>query len=162
MPKITDCLKAEREAAANVIRLVRNNNFLRAYNRSAWLFQRVVTEYRVKRQFIKSVGEEVFFIGFPEGCLHQHASGHELTTTELGFDIIVEAGHLPIIDDYEQWKEQIPLSNASQADFDAAPLIGAEAEREVMRRLRTFPLVRKTPMECQQLVSELQELLEKV
>lgn len=54
MPKITDCLKAEREAAGNVIRLVRNNNFLRAYNRSA--------------------------------------------------------GHLPIIDDYEQWKEQIPLS----------------------------------------------------
>jgi len=27
MPKITDCLKAEREAAGNVIRLVRNNNF---------------------------------------------------------------------------------------------------------------------------------------
>ena len=51
MPKITDCLKAEREAADNVIRLARNNNFLRAYNRSAWLFQRVVTEYRVKRQF---------------------------------------------------------------------------------------------------------------
>ncbi len=47
MPKITDCLKAEREAAGNVIRLVRNNNFLRAYNRSAWLFQRVVTEYPV-------------------------------------------------------------------------------------------------------------------
>ena len=68
MPKITDCLKAEREAAGNVIRLVRNNNFLRAYNRSAWLFQRVVTEYRVKRQFIKSVGEEVFFIGFPKAA----------------------------------------------------------------------------------------------
>lgn len=161
MPKITDCLKAEKESADNVIRLVRNNNFLRAYNRSAWLFQRVITEYRVKRQFIKSAGEEVFFIGFPEGCLHQHASGHELSTTDLGFDIVVAADCMPLEDDYEQWKEHIPLSNASQADFDATPPVGAEAEREVMRRLRTFPLVRKTPMECQQLVSELQELLEK-
>ena len=58
MPKITDCLKAEREAAGNVIRLVRNNNFLRAYNRSAWLFRRVVTEYRVKRQFISPVSAQ--------------------------------------------------------------------------------------------------------
>lgn len=161
MPKISDCLKAERESPDHVIRLVRNNNFLRAYNRSAWLFQRCITEYRVKRQFIKSVGEEVFFIGFPEGCLHQHASGHELATTDLGFDIQIAAENLPAEDDYEQWKEQIPLSNGSQADFDALPLAGAEAEREVLRRLRTFPLVRKTPMECQQLVSELQELLEK-
>ena len=38
MPKISDCLKAERESPDHVIRLVRNNNFLRAYNRSAWLF----------------------------------------------------------------------------------------------------------------------------
>lgn len=42
MPKISDSLKAERESPDHVIRLVRNNNFLRAYNRSAWLFQRCI------------------------------------------------------------------------------------------------------------------------
>lgn len=64
MARISECVAAEKEAAIGVIRLVKGNMFLRAYNKSAWKFHTLICDYKVKREFVKSVGEEVFSIGF--------------------------------------------------------------------------------------------------
>lgn len=160
MPKISLCVKSTEEAPADVIRLVRvGGGFLRAYNRSAWKFHRFICDYKVKRMYVKSVGEEVVSLGFPEGSLHSLAEGRQLGATELGYDLSLRPEETLDAEDYGKWVAALPLTNNSATDADSLPLSCAEAEREVIRRLVRFPLERKTPLECQQFVSEMREIL---
>ncbi len=87
MARIIDILKAEKEAPPRVIRLARvQNGFVRAYNRSAWKFYTFINEYKLKRQFVKSVNEETVSLGFREVNIHAVASGRRFETTEIGYD----------------------------------------------------------------------------
>ncbi|MCF0183566.1 MAG: hypothetical protein HUK01_04440 [Bacteroidaceae bacterium] len=160
MPRIVDCIKSESETPANVIRLVKvSGGFLRAYNRSAWKFHTFINDYKVKRMFVKSANEEVVSLGFPETSLHALTDGRQMTTTDLGFDLMLKPGETLRADDYEAWVAAIPVTNNSRSDYEACPLSGPEAEREVLRRLMQFPVERRSPLDCQAFLSELREML---
>lgn len=162
MARISECVKADKETPANVIRLVKvSGGFLRAYNKSAWKFHTFIVDYKLKRQFVKNINEEVVSLGFPEGSLHNVAAERRFLATELGYDLELREDE-KIGDDsaYEQWVAAIPMSNMSKSDVDALPLVGLEAEKEVVRLIRLFPVERKTPIDCQTFLVQLRELLD--
>lgn len=159
MPTIVECVKFEREAPSGVIRLVQAGKFYRAFDHSAWLFQSCITEYKVVRKYVKSLKEDTFMVGFPAERLHDTIGEHRTEKTSLGFDLVLAADELPEEEGYAIWRDMVKGSPASQADYAALPLAGVEAEREVLRRLREFPMESKTMVNCMDFLSELRQLL---
>lgn len=48
---------------------------------------------------------------------------------------------------------------SSKGDFHSLPLSGAEAEREVINRLREFPIESKSMVDCTVFLAELRRML---
>ncbi len=159
MPTYIDIIKFEENAPANTIRLVKSGEFYRAYNRSAWLFQCCITEYRVMRKYLKALKCDIYYIGFPEKSLFNNIGERKSTKTEYGFDIELVGLEIPEEDAYETWKMTVATEQSSKGDYYSLPLVGVEAEREVIRRIRDFPLENKTMIECTVFISELRKLL---
>lgn len=78
MPTIKDKLKAE-ERNERTIRLWPEGTFLKAYERSAYLFVKQVRNYEPRRRYVQAVGQDVVSIGFPQSVLGSlgvdHAAG---------------------------------------------------------------------------------------
>ena len=159
MPTYIEVIKFENEAPANTIRLIKSGEFYRAYNHSAWLFQCCIAEHKVMRKFLKALNSDIYYVGFPEKSLFNNIGERKSTKTEYGFDIELSEDEVPNEDAYEDWKMTIETAQSSKGDFNSLPLAGADAEREVIRRLRDFPLESKTMIECAVFVSELRKLL---
>lgn len=162
MPTYIDVIKFEEEAPANTIRLVKSGEFYRAYNHSAWLFQCCITEHKVMRKYIKSLKTDIYYIGFPEKSLFNNIGERKSTKTEYGFDIELMEFEIPNEEAYETWKMSIETEQSSKGDFHSLPITGAEAEREVIKRIKDFPLENKTMIECTVFLSELRKMLSNV
>lgn len=159
MPKYSDIIKFQDEAPNNVIRLVKSGEFYRAYDHSAWLFQCCIAEHKVIRKYVKSISREIYYIGFPEKSLFGNIGEHKSEKTDYGFDIVLANDELPDEKDYETWKNNVVTEQASKGDYHSLPLAGAEAEREVVRRLRDFTIENKTMVECVVFLAELRGML---
>ena len=159
MPTYIDIVRFESESPAGTIRLVRSGEFYRAYNRSAWLFYSCVAEHKVMRKYIKALKDDVYYIGFPEKSLFNNIGERCSIKTDYGFDIELRADEIPQEDGYERWKSTIDTNHASKGDFHSLPLAGADAEREVIRRLKDFNIESKTMVECTVFLAELRGLL---
>lgn len=159
MPTIADSIKFEKEAPKNVIRLIRDGGFYRAYNHSAWLFQCCIAEYKVTHKYVKSLKEDAYYIGFPENSLYDKIGERQLEKTKFGFDIQLLEDEIPAEDGFETWKTTIKAEYASKSDFNALPLAGADAERAVIKLLREFPLESKSMVECVAFLAELRKML---
>lgn len=114
------------------------------------------------RKFMKALNEDIFYVGFPEKSLFNNIGERKSTKTEYGFDIELSEDETPDEEAYEAWKMTIETAHSSKGDFNSLPLSGADAEREVIKRLRDFPLESKTMIECAVFLSELRKLLNNV
>ena len=162
MPTYIDVIKFEEQAPANTIRLVKSGEFYRAYNHSAWLFQCFISEHKVIRKYMKTLKTDIYYIGFPAKSLFNNIGERKSSKTEYGFDIELAVDEIPNEEAYESWKMTVETEQSSKGDFHSLPLAGADAEREVVKRLRDFPLENKTMIECAVFVSELRKLLNNV
>lgn len=160
MPTVLSSIQFQDEAPKNVIRLIKSGEFYRAYNRSAWLFNVFINEYKVTRKFLKQMNRQIYYIGFPEKSLFSTIGDYNSTKTELGFDIELQTEMLPSDEDYEAWTQLVQTEPASRSDYNALPLTGAPAEREVLRRLRECPLESMTMVECVRFLAELRNMLQ--
>ena len=79
--------------------------------------------------------------------------------TPLGLDIELNEEELPDADGYESWKVAVAADVSSKGDFNSLPPAGADAEREVVRRLRDYPLERMTLIDNTIFLVELRKLL---
>lgn len=159
MAAYVDIVKFESEAPADTIRLVRSGEFYRAYNHSAWLFQTCITKHKVMRKYVKALKSDIYYIGFPEKSLSNNIGERHSERTEYGFDIYLRNDEVPDEAGYELWKMTVRTEMSSKADFNSLPLAGADAEKEVIRRVREYPLESKSMVECAVFLSELRKLL---
>lgn len=159
MPTIQEMVKFESAVPPGIIRLVKCGEFYRAYNHSAWLFQCCITEHKVMRKYVKALGTDVYYIGFPEKSLFGNIGDRKSEKTEFGFDIILSEKEIPKEEAFETWRESIQAEQSSKADFHSLTLTGAEAEREVIRRIKDFPFETKTMLDCAVFIAELRKLL---
>lgn len=159
MPTYAEAIKFEESAPQNIIRLVKSGEFYRAYNRSAWLFHRCIAEYKVMRKYLKNLGFDIFYIGFPEKSLFSNIGERKSEKTDLGFDIELLAEEIPKNEEYEIWKNSIETQQSSKGVYFSLPLSGIEAEREVIKRIREFPLESSSMIECVVFLSDMRKLL---
>lgn len=159
MPTYVDVIKFENECPRNTIRLVKSGEFYRAYNHSAWLFFRCIAEHKVMRKYIKALGCDIYYVGFPEKSLSNNIGERLSFKTDLGIDIELSGAEIPDEDGYQQWLATINTEPSSKGDFNSLPLIGADAEREVIKLLKEFPIENKTMLECMIFLSKLRKLL---
>lgn len=159
MASIENSLKYESEVEPGKIRLVTSGEFVRAYNRSAWLFYCCISKYKVIRKFSKPQQKDVYFLGFPVSKLLELANGRVCTKTDFGYDVTLKPEELPAEEGYEAWTKEVPVEAASRAEAAAVPLTGRELEGAVCRKIREFPLETKTPVETLVFLSEMRRLL---
>lgn len=159
MSTFAEAIKREGEKPANAIRLMVEGKFLRAYNQSAWLFQSCITEHKVVRKYIKSLSQNVYFIGFPVEKFFDTCGARKADKTAFGFDVVLAPEEMPAPEGYDTWLQTVDAAAASKAEQLALPMAGADAQREVLRRLQEYPLERKTPMENTFFLAELRHLL---
>lgn len=159
MASIENSLKYESEVEPGKIRLVTSGEFVRAYNRSAWLFYCCISKYKVIRKYSKQQKKDVYFLGFPVSKLLELANGRVCTKTDFGYDVALKPEELPADEGYEAWTKEVPVEAASRAEAAATPLTGRELEGAVCRKIREFPLETKTPVETLVFLSEMRRLL---
>lgn len=159
MPTISEVIKFEKSTPERIIRLIKSGDFLRAYNHSAWLFSQFVTQYKVTRKFVKQINEDIYFIGFPAGKMHETLGDRKTESTELGYDVLLHETEQPDETKYTEWLSSIVTEPASAADHNSLPLTGVEAEREVLRRLREFRMEKATMVDCVVFLAQLREML---
>uniref|UniRef100_UPI004055A990 hypothetical protein n=1 Tax=Alistipes sp. TaxID=1872444 RepID=UPI004055A990 len=111
------------------------------------------------RKYVKTLKRDLFYIGFPEKSLFNNIGERKSTKTDYGFDIELALDELPDEAGFETWKLSVETEHSSKGDFFSLPLAGPDAEREVVRRLREFPLESRTMVECTVFLAELRKLL---
>lgn len=111
------------------------------------------------RKYLKALQRDIYYLGFPEKSLFNNIGEHHSSKTEYGFDIELDPAEVPDESGFEAWKASVETAPASKGDFNSLPLTGAEAEKEVLKRLREFPLENKTMIECAVFLAELRKML---
>lgn len=83
MPTLLDIVSREKEEG-QAIHLYSEGLFYKAYDRSAWLCCMLFQEFKVSCRFVKTVGDHVLSIGFPQSSLGKWTSGREVSTSVGG------------------------------------------------------------------------------
>lgn len=159
MASIQEMVRFENTSPAGTIRLVKCGEFYRAYNHSAWLFHTCITEYKVIRKYVKALSEDVYYIGFPEKSLFGNIGSRKSEKTDYGFDIILEVNEIPDDSGYFEWKDTIKTEQSSKSEFFSLPRSINDLEREVIKKLKEFPVESKSMIECAVFLSELRKLI---
>ncbi len=100
------------------IHLIRDRKFFQAYERSAFRFVKFLREYKVHHKFVKKIGADVVYLGFPDSVLENlraeaQDAGYEWKI--ISDDQHIEISGLPKLESYDAWKTGIVQSvgNAS-------------------------------------------------
>ena len=159
MASFEQVIKFESEKPKGVVRLVEANGFYRAYNHSAYLFHQAIAKHKVTRKFVKNIGSEVVYVGFPVDRLLERIGSRSHKKTEFGYDVELAAEELPSDEGYEEWRETVPTEAASRGDVAALAISGDELCRAVCERIRLFPMETKTLIEIAAFVAEIKKAL---
>ncbi len=148
--KIKEILQIEQKNT-NFIFLHKEGLFWRAYERSAYFFTLYIKEYQIIKKFYKNVNSEVVYLGFHSNSLEQILqSVNKKNVQKSEKQIIVDNFQLDI-NKFIFWKSEIKLWQSSNT------LPKLSARTEIITKIRNYPIVSKTPIECQQFIIELQK-----
>ena len=162
MPTITDKLRLEEKTSRNIT-LWPEGAFMKAYERSAYLFVTQVRPYEVRRRYVHAVKCDVVSTAFPRSVLNKLS-----LTSEPGYDGCVRMLTDAALDEqcFLNWRDALPVG-------DAAPVVVAKTvgkvsvtDRcrddgmvEVCRRIKDANLAAMTPMACMLFLSDLQKMI---
>ncbi|MDR0982704.1 MAG: hypothetical protein LBM07_05630 [Culturomica sp.] len=167
---LRDKIDSEKPSSLN---LYKEGMFWKAYNYSAYNFSRLVKVYVVKKKYVKEMKSEVVSVGFPDKMLKefvfrmQELCGNlDVSETEVGG---VLADELPA--DYEQgyldWFSACKCAEVVRQDtihlptpLPSPPL--GDGAKEILKSLRDFPILQKSPLDVQMFLIDLQERLKKL
>jgi hypothetical protein len=163
--KLANVISEEAKNTGSII-MHREGLFWRAYERSAFMFTLHLKQYSATKKFFKTVSSEIAFIGFPNQTLNQiigKAEGKEVKQSESricigGFEFDNEA--------FLIWKNGIDLTEKpkvekiDRASDDTNVIEKTHSEQSmIIDRIKNFPVISKTPLECQQFIIEIQHQL---
>ncbi len=114
-------------AQSNLITLVKEGLFWRAYEQSAYLFTRLFwPELKVNGGYVKSAGKEVYYVGFPDASLQKVLD----KIPEVGESFLMEQtaskvtiANVPSVEGFEEWKQGLALLR-EQANDQMQPYYG--------------------------------------
>lgn len=149
--KIKEILKIERENTESIF-LHKEGLFWRAYEHSAYLFTLYIKEYKITKKFYKNVNAEVVYLGFPANALQsllQFSKEKDINKEETQ---IIIGKYEFTNNDFLKWKAGTQLWQSSET-------LPKFEQSDIIEKIKNFPVVGKTPIECQQFLIELQSEL---
>lgn len=162
--------KIARESETR-ISLYREGLFWKLYNISAFNFSRLVKPYYVKKKYIKEIKETVVSIGFPDAILQGNLEHLKLHCSDINIqDNIIEVELKNPVEGYQEWFNNIEIisadisKNVKKESSEEKKIVKTENEYtsiadQILKELRNFPIIQKTPLEVQMFVLELQKKL---
>lgn len=155
------------------IYLIPEGTFYRAYEWSAWLCHRYVSQFKATHRLLKNSEDSVVFVGFPMTSLERHTpEGATVTEQEdktmaiiLPETLFGEITTEQLQTDYANWKKSVPLvrskdSGTKSQDKNVKTDISVD---EIVKRILAYPIEQHSPMEAMAFLSEIkQQLSERV
>lgn len=173
--QITEILQRTSEMQEkNVILLLHEGVFWRAYEHGALALCEYVHPFKVTTRYYKGIGQWVSYVGFPDASLRKWTEGRTLCgeTGNQSLCIALSAAESQHINAcFEEWKSQ----QVTKAKAESPNTVCGECQEHhvntsiesrvgnvnaVIMRLRTFPLESSTPLGCMNFVAELKALLQ--
>lgn len=165
------------------IHLYREGLFLKAYNRSAFLFQKYARSFKPVKKYYKSVGADVVMLGFPSANLSAVFPDGDFESADAMHVCVACPGEINLRE-YEAWLgtvEALPEKPKKETHraapqpvgipagmhvslFDRVehlPTPGREVIDRVAQELEAFSIENSTPMECMMFLSRLKTELKK-
>ena len=137
------------------IYLVPEGTFYRAYEWSAWLCHRYVSQFKPTHRLLKNAEDSVVFVGFPMTSL-----AVVLPETLFGETTIEQ---LQI--DFSNWKKSVPLVRSKEQGTKSQDKNGMTdvSVDGIIKRILAYPIEQHSPMEAMAFLSEIkQQLSERV
>ncbi len=155
------------------IYLVPEGTFYRAYEWSAWLCHRYVSQFKPTHRLLKNTEDSVVFVGFPMTSLERHIpEGATVAEQEdktialvLAENIFGETTTEQLQTDFANWKKSVPLvKSKEQGTKNQDKNVKSETSvEEVLKRILAYPIEQHSPLEIMAFLSEIkQQLSERV
>lgn len=169
--------KRVKEEDMRVINLYQEGSFLRAYEWSAWLCVKYISKFNVTKKSIKAIDDPIVFIGFPVTSLTKFVpDGCECEQIEeKHFILKLPEAILPMVDniqnqlplDFEHWKQCVPMKETKEKKTDESTTFQAPSGEHprltsIMQQILSFPLEKKSPLDCMLFLANLKEQLAKI
>ncbi len=154
----------------NRIHFYREGMFWKLYNQSAFNFSQRVKQYLLKKKYIKEMKSWIVTMGFPDVVLKENLE--RLQEYTLSVDVsekVVEVVLKEELPGYQEWfdgvKEEVKeLKGIREVkEENTVPGVGSNGEKEqILKDIRDFPILQKTPLEVQMFFIELQNRVVKL
>ena len=155
------------------IHLIPEGTFYRAYEWSAWLCHRYVSQFKPTHRLLKNTEDSVVCVGFPMTSLERHTpEGATVAEQEdktialiLAENVFGETTTEQLQTDFANWKKSIPLVKSKEQgtkNQDKNVQVDVSVEG-IMKRILAYPIEQHSPMEAMAFLSEIkQQLSERV
>ena len=155
------------------IHLIPEGTFYRAYEWSAWLCHRYVSQFKPTHRLLKNTEDSVVFVGFPMTSLERHIpEGATIAEQEdktialiLAETVFGETTTEQLQTDFANWKKSIPLVKSKEQgtkNQDKNVQVDVSVEG-IMKRILAYSIEQHSPMEAMAFLSEIkQQLSERV
>ncbi len=115
-----EIINFEQAAPTGTVTLVKEGMFWRAYEQSAYLFERLFWPgVKINGGFVKTAGKDIFYCGFPDGSLQKVLNKiPEVKGARLAghSDLLVTIVDVPHVEGFEAWKESLVMLRRQAAD----------------------------------------------
>lgn len=161
--------KLSRETG-NRIHFYREGMFWKLYNQSAFNFSQRVKQYLLKKKYVKELKGWIVTMGFPDVVLKENLERlREYTLSVNVSEKVVEVELKEELPGYQEWFEGVReevkgLKGVREVkEEETVPVVGNEDEKEqILKDIRDFPILQKTPLEVQMFFIELQNRVVKL
>ena len=154
------------------IYLIPEGTFYRAYEWSAWLCHRYVSQFKPTHRLLKNTEDSVVFVGFPMTSLERHIpNGATVTELEdktialvLVENIFGETTTEQLQTDFANWKKSVPLvKSKNNSELRIKNFELEKGGLDILKRILAYPIEQHSPMEAMAFLSEIkQQLSERV
>lgn len=157
--------KLSREKG-NRIHFYREGMFWKLYNQSAFNFSQRVKQYLLKKKYIKELKETIVTMGFPDMVLKENLERLEEYTVSVNIsDKVVEVELKEELSGYQEWFEGIKEAEEVKEKLPSEVPVKSQPDNEreqILKDIRDFPILQKTPLEVQMFFIELQNRVVKL
>lgn len=156
--KVSEIFDIEKENHASCF-LIKDGVFWRSYEKSAMYFIKQIKEYTLTKKYFKNINFEMVYLGFPGKILPEicEISKRKGLTISSG-DNIIEISGFETLNDFIDWKAGV-TSYKTENDSVIANDSKMDYEKNLIDKIRKFPIAERTPIECQKFIAELQHTI---
>jgi hypothetical protein len=133
--------------------LYKEGSFWKAYERSAYRFVKNIRAYQTKLRYYKNIGREIISIGFPDIALSGILKDFK-PVLQSDTQVTIELEDEIVLEEFLSWKSEA-AGQVKPARIKQEP----SSSNAVLEAVRSFSVANKTPLECMQFISGLQNQL---